>query len=128
MCDGFYLLIFGCLRGLLCFLYPANYSASAGTLLSRERGVLSSRLMDNRHISLCQCHLSARLKMAYEIKACLTGSAINAILDSRTAASASLFTLYTSPLSPTIPYTYFSRSFSPLWGDAMCVFNSTEET
>lgn len=63
--------------------------------------------------------------MACEIKACLTGSAINATLDSRTVSSASLFTHCTTPTPPSSPT---SLSFSPLWGNAMCVFNSTEET
>lgn len=96
-----------------------------GTLPSQEGGVLSSGLMDNRHISLCQCHLSARLKMACEIKACLTGSAINATLDSHTAANASLFALYTSPLNPPLFLTYFSLFLTPL-GDMPCVSSTLQ--
>lgn len=113
----------GYFRGLL---RPLSLSCqlSVGTLLSRKRGVLCSRLMDNRHISLCQCHLSARLKMACEIKACLTGSAINATLDSHTAASASLFALGTSPLSPLF-LTYFSLFLTPL-GDMPCVSSAVQ--
>lgn len=55
--------------------------------------------MDDRYISPCQCHLSAELKMAYKIKACLTGSVINATLNSCTAAIAAIASLF-------IPYTY----------------------
>lgn len=115
MCDNslYYLVLWLFQRPLFLF-YPANYSASVGTLHSRERGVLSSGLMDNRHISLCQCHLSARLKTACEIKACLTGSAINATLDSHTAASASLFTLHLPSLSLPLFLTYFSLFPTPL--------------
>lgn len=84
----------------------------------RERGILSLSLMHYQYISPRQCHLSRELKMACEIKACLTGSVINATLNSCTnvtAAIAALFILYCSLCLPPT-----SLSLCTLLGDMAC--------
>lgn len=64
--------------------------------------------------------------MACEIKACLTGSAINATLDSRTAAGASLFTHCTpSPLLPSHS-SPTSLSLSHPSGEMPCVSSTVQ--
>lgn len=80
------------------------------------------KLMDEQYISLCQCHLSPGLKMAHEIKACLTGSVINATLKScstATAAEARLHAL--SLLLPHLPPLSLTLS-----GDVPCVSSSEQ--
>lgn len=90
----------------------------------RETGVLSSSLKDHQSISPCQCHLSPELKMACEIKACLTGSVINATPLSVHHCHCSHSPTFPSPL---LPLYITPTSLSPTPAGDMACASSTEQ-